>query len=343
MQVASRDDGIDMTTDPSKKRKLVPVQDDGEATDIDAAAAGSRKKQRWKSDEFKLTFTNPQSLKTLVDIVSNILTECHFQVRPGADDGDFVGIVVDSIDNKMVCMITARLTCQVEGSEGVFCVRMSTLNMLLRSVQPHMCMDISRESGNPEIRMCAYETTNDAFRSEFTINTLAREANNATLDDIVYEYTVEIDLVAFRQIVKMARDLKADDIRFVVEEPRKQQSRRHTYLKVIVKADDATTLSCYHTVTEWEGDDLERGAQAPATNVTIRTAEAETDASPVDASEMEVRYSEKFSVEYLSLFLKSMERHHLTIRLSSGKPLILHYPLGNEESHIRFVLAPKVE
>ena len=306
--------------------------------DADAAKSSNLKRSR-SSDHFKLTFTNPQSLKTLVDIVSNILAECHFQVCTG-NDGPFVGILIESIDNKQVCMITARLACQAEGAEDVFCVKMSTLNTLLRSVQPHCCVDVSRADGSPDVSICAYETSPSECRSRFSLRTLAKEPDSVHLDDIDYEYTVEIDLVALRQYVKMAKDIKAEVMEFVVEEPRAQHTEaRHTYLKVSAGADDVQMLHCFHSVTEAAPDE-----GAPP-NVTIRTDACRGGATPdVGASEnLRVCYRERFSVDYLGYFMKSMERHHLTMRLSSGKPLILQYPLGNEESYIRFVLAPRSE
>lgn len=287
---------------------------------------------------FRLTFTNPQGLKQLTEIVGNILTECHFQVHTGKNGG-FEGIVVESIDSKMVCMITARLACRAEGKDGVFCVKMSTLNTLLRSVQPHYCLDVTRVEGSPEVDIHAYETSSTACRSRFSMRTLAKEMHDVKLDDIDYEYTVEIDLTTLRQIVKMARDLKASVMRFTVEEPVKEQDARHTYLKVSADGDDADMLHCFHSVTEWEEQDS--GNDGGSGNVVIRTADdAEAGTS---GGELAMKYSERFSTDYLSYFLKSMERHPLTMRLSSNKPLILHYPLGSNESSICFVLAPKAD
>lgn len=303
-----------------------------------ATSSNPNPKRPRRSDHFKLTFTNPQSLKTLVDIVSNILSECHFQVCTGTD-GPFVGILIESIDNKQVCMITARLACQAEGAEDVFCVKMSTLNTLLRSVQSHCCVDVARADGSPDVSICSYETSPSECRSRFSLRTLAKEPDRVHLDDIDYEYTVEIDLVALRQYVKMAKDIKADVMEFVVEEPRAQHTdARHTYLKLSAGSDDVQMLQCFHSVTEAAPDE-----GAPP-NVTIRTDACRGGATPgIGGENLRVCYRERFSVDYLGYFMKSMERHHLTMRLSSGKPLILQYPLGNEESYIRFVLAPRSE
>ena len=49
----------------------------------------------------------------------------------------------------------------------------------------------------------------------------------------------------------------------------------------------------------------------------------------------------QFSASYLNLFLKSMERQIITMKLSQDRPLLVHYPLGADKSYICFVLAPK--
>jgi len=50
---------------------------------------------------------------------------------------------------------------------------------------------------------------------------------------------------------------------------------------------------------------------------------------------------ERFSTKYLKMFLKSMDRNTIALRMSPAKPLVIQYPLDNEESYCNFILVPK--
>ena len=96
------------------------------------------------SDEkFTLTFESTNPLRTLVDVVHNILTRIEFQV---IKDDLFEGIQLESIDTKQICLIVAKLACKVTGPAGArFCVDAGTFNTCLKSVSPHYSVDVSNE------------------------------------------------------------------------------------------------------------------------------------------------------------------------------------------------------
>jgi hypothetical protein len=55
-------------------------------------------------------------------------------------------------------------------------------------------------------------------------------------------------------------------------------------------------------------------------------------------------YDERFSTRHLHLFLKSMDRPSITMRMSKGRPLVIKYPLSGGEDNIsccNFILAPR--
>jgi hypothetical protein len=62
-----------------------------------------------------------------------------------------------------------------------------------------------------------------------------------------------------------------------------------------------------------------------------------------DDDALTVIYEDRFSVDSLFLFIRSMERHVLTLRLGQGQPLLLDFPMGcGRADYIRFILAPKI-
>jgi hypothetical protein len=66
------------------------------------------------------------------------------------------------------------------------------------------------------------------------------------------------------------------------------------------------------------------------------------DTPPTD--EMKCLFIGRFKVDFLHLFVKSMERHTINIRLSNAKPLLIEYPLGSGPStFVRFILAQNYE
>ena len=62
----------------------------------------------------------------------------------------------------------------------------------------------------------------------------------------------------------------------------------------------------------------------------------------IESSKRVASYDSSFSTEYLQRFLKSLDRHNAIIGLKQNMPLIMEYPLGVEESSLRFILAEMI-
>ncbi len=63
-----------------------------------------------------------------------------------------------------------------------------------------------------------------------------------------------------------------------------------------------------------------------------------------DSQQKKVLYDEEYSTEYLKNFTKSMERSSVTLSFNNDDPkvLVVEYSLGQEDSSIIFLLAPKI-
>lgn len=119
---------------------------------------------------------------------------------------------------------------------------------------------------------------------------------------------------------------------FMVKEPADHKTGVLRTTFTISSRGDATQAHNFHSATVAEGSASETYVIRAATD---STAPDSTDDDAVTV------YSDAFSAQYLNLFLKSMERQIITMKLSQDKPLIVHYPLGADRSYICFVLAPK--
>jgi len=298
-------------------------------------AASSSKKQKGQT-EWRVSFEQSTvGLRTLFDVVGNVLTSVNIRLYKKRDEHH---LCIDSIDPQHVCMIQARLSCD-EGEnideEGVqFCVQSKTLNHCLGSIPQHYSVEISKREGSEDVYVVGYESMSNSHKMIFKLHTLLDESETMSLNVLDYRHTVEIDLSTLRQIVKMSSTLKSDLIEIVVEEPEEGEMGGvvHSVLKIRSEGDAAQEHQFVSCLVDSSKEER-----------VIRAA-MDTSMPPLDQSiRMKTLYKDSFSTHYLGLFLKSMERQVIVMKISEEKPLILNYPLGAEESFICFVLAPRQE
>ena len=290
------------------------------------------KKQKTSTD-WVITFDQTQSLRSLVDVVCNILTRINIRMRYDSEK-EIYQLCIDSIDPRHVCMIQARLVVEKSSNtnENIeFCIDSALFNNCLKSIPPHYSLDIKKSNTNADIVICAYESLSNSHSLEFRLNTLVDEEQVTQLTDMTYRYTVEIDLCTLRQIVKMSQTLKSDSIELSIEEPCESEKSTNHMLFAIRANGEAQLKHSFHSATIKE----------TSSNECVIRAVTDSASSETTNCDMTLKYSASFSSQYVNLFLKSMERQVITMKLSEDKPLILFYPLGGENSHICFVLAPK--
>ena len=283
-------------------------------------------------EEWRITFDQTQGLRTLVDVVGNILTRVNFRIMYDVSKKTHF-LCIDSIDPQHVCMIQARLVCERDdgGQEDItFCLESGVLNTCLKSVPSHYSLDLRKYSNSANIQLKAYETVSNSHTQTFELSTLVDDSETMQLTDMTYTFTIEIDLSTLRQIVKMSMSLRATQIDMIVNQPADPTDGRTTF--TIASTGDATQSHNFNSATIKEND----------SNSCVIRAATDTMAPEGEIVDMLQKYKDTFSAQYLNFFLKSMERQIITMKLSQDKPLILHYPLGAQMSYICFVLAPQV-
>ena len=300
-----------------------------------------------KEMDFVITIPYPQPFKNKVDIMSKVIQDCDFSV---VATPNFCGLCVDSVDERNCCMIISRFACDTK-VRGIhhFCVKLSVFNTLLKMVAPKRCVEIFRKVGESDVKMVVYDPNDQSSYQEYTIPTLDREPEEDTIGKFNSDYTIEIELNEFRGLVKMAKDLKAEDLTFQILEPRDKGAVRTSYFILSIDG-DAKCRTVYSSVTEWNSgvtaennDENDQAVENQAKSVVIKTADrcVSGHARLPGMHTLKVCLEERFSILYLTNFLASMKRNMLTIRLSStGDPMVLFHPLGSE-SFVSFVLAPK--
>lgn len=313
--------------------------DDGACDAVSAAsAAPSKRRKRDEALEWKVTFDQTQGLRTLVEVVTNILTRVTFRLIHDAKRNMHF-LCIDSIDPQHVCMIQARLICEKTEKiteDVTFCVESSILNLILKSIPSHYSIDLEKHTSSADVHINAYETLSNSHHTNFVLPTLVDESETMKLSDMDYKYVIEIDLGMLRQIVKMSMQLRANQLDFTVRTPRGHGTsgvQRTTF--TIGSRGDAMQAHNFHSAT------VKEYTPTKGETYVIRAATDSTAPDDSTTEEHDVVYSDTFSAQYLNFFLKSMERQIITMKLAKDQPLIVHYPLGAEKSYICFVLAPK--
>jgi hypothetical protein len=287
-----------------------------------------------------LTFHQTSALRTLIDVVATIIGRVNIRVVNAAT---FSGISVESIDSKRVCLVAAKLACDVsslpvskdcdedENSE-CFCVDTTTLSTCIKSITSNYSLELARRKGSDEVELRAFEILCNCYSSTFRLPTLAHDHDKVKLQDMDIDYVVEFDMQTLRSIVRNCINLKGENIRIMMEEDRENTSPVKKTRLTLRSEGNAEQTHVFHNVTSNETDDDGKA-------VSIRTMET-VDGS--DFRNMKVWYDETFSSAYLNMFLKNMEKNSITMRLADKKPLVLSYALcSDKSSNICFVLAAK--
>lgn len=278
---------------------------------------------------FLVSFDQASPLRTLIDVISNVLVRVEIYI---VNTESFQGIQIESIDAKQVCLINAKLVCTVHHmvGEARFCVDTQTFITCLKAVPPHFSLRICGSTQTSDITLHSYESISNNYCTTFDVPTLVSDSEPVKLSPMDYTFTVELDVLTMRTIVKNTLALHGNDIRFTVEEQVGDLPFKYNIFTISTDG-NAKQKHQFHSVTQ---------SRSNATCI-IRTDETAVDLPP--RGELTTRYEDCFSANYLNNFLKAMERQTIDLFLSPGKPLIFQYKLGPEQSRVCFVLAAKAE
>lgn len=275
--------------------------------------------------DFKLTFPQPQTLRSLVEIVKDILPDLSVEVQKLPT---FEGINVENIDDKKSCVVQARLHCEVtmNAETSQFTVAVDTLAICLRTVASHYVLDFIKYTDSDDVELVSRDAISNNIVNVCRMNTLAKMFTKTTMSTQEYDYTLQLDLSEFRSIVKVSKDLSATTLKF----------------SIFSDTDASRNVKSITFKLKSKGKaEHQHFFRASVTDDGVYT----NDESITDASRSpgDLVYEEDFSVTYLNTFLKAMERQVVTLRMSQEKPLVVLYPLGAESSYICFVLASKMD
>lgn len=284
---------------------------------------------------FKVTFECATAIRTLADVVSNMLETVDIQV---IRRDDFHGIMLEVIDAKQISLVIARLHAYVEMNveHTSFCVNARTFNLCVRSAQPHFSVCLESVRGTSSVRLTTFESLSNTSMTRFLIPTLVCEQEPARLRDTDYKYHIDMDTATLKSIVRMCLALQGETLTLTVKQravsaatkaARTVANSTHTIL-VLSSNGNCDQEHTFYSMTNARDDDSLVG-----TCVSIER--------PPHDDELEVMYEERFGAKHIADFLKSIEKNTLTLRLSREQPLIINHKFGSESSYVCLVVAPQ--
>lgn len=284
---------------------------------------------------FKLTFECATAIRTLCDVMSNMLdtVEMHVWNTP-----EFSGLKIEAMTGNQISLVVGQLRAEVEMNcaHTAFCVNTKTLNTCVRSAPPHYALNIESDTGSSSVRLKAFETLSNTSIMRFTLPTLVCDAEPVRFKDIEYTTFIDCDTSELKSIVSMSLKLQGDTLNFKVQRPnestdsakRQRKERRHLVL-TISSTGCCTQEHTFYSYLEDRGDNCVAGKCDAMANLP-------------DTADLDTTFDEVYGARQLSDFLRSIDRQTVTLRLKQEKPLILHHKFGKEDSFVCLIVAPQV-
>jgi len=305
--------------------------------------------------EWKVSFNQPQSFKTSLSIISSLVKTIGF-VLYKSRTSEKSYIQFNNIDDHQTCIIAFKLVCDIEDSDNINYTEAEALlnpkayNMYTFSIDgPELSQAIRKMNNKAALviykKKNTYENTIvvDSYdpisleHKTIEIVEIDNEDDPVKLDEIEYDYTLEMGLKSIKDVVDDASKAKAQEIWFEIDELKPsvaaEHEERHTFFRIRYSAGTIKNISTtFHSTTAEDTDDV----------IKIKSSESlsmlGTRFRPKD---MDRKYRDSFAVGNLSLFLKGMEKNTVTLKLSASM-MMIEYSLGLD-SYICLMCIPKAK
>jgi hypothetical protein len=339
--------------------------------------------------------TQPKSFSTLLDVLSDLLSDGVFQIiskdRPDINGtsstlsidtckNDFSGIYAEFIDKSNSCVIIMKYAAEVVLNEELkvqqedmqFCVHIPTMLNHLKSVNSSFCLQMYRRRNDDKIHFKAFGQSLGyrQFR-HIRMDTWDKVADKFSISDIKYDYVVVFELAEMRRILRLAKSINSKNLRIVIMEPKENPDNRvkrsffliqvlgeHSYDEEVFCstteiAEETTGMQEGQVDNQGEGQegcqeikdgDQEEQKKEGLKRLVIKNSEMlemQDADNPMNyhLKDLNQKYAGIFTVEYLNMFIKSLDRHTINLHLANDKPMIVTCSLGDETSFLAFVLA----
>ena len=297
---------------------------------------------------FCVLLPESSTFRALVNIAASVLSKALVKIVFSSKSG-FQGIMIKGQGKNNISMLVGQLDCTVrkgpaaKGKYHTVILPLKEFNATLKSKPIKEFVEIEQKQGTERIVMRTYNPSRPYDCSTDSFATLAEMDDLPSLQDLKTDYYVELEYQAFNNIIKTCQVSSCNTFRLKLEEPIQSVSNQtHHFLTVQSREQMVSHDRTFHSTTCDRNND---------TQVIMMESEADTannvmpDATYNRIHLMKRRelYSDLFNTSAVHEFLKPMDKHRIMLFLGSDMPLIIHYPLGNEKSFVRFVVAPSQE
>jgi len=266
-------------------------------------------------NDFIILMPSSTALKTAVEIMSHTLIDVTFKIDKAENDTVFLR--VDAMDSGSICACKVRLKCTGNCSdENDFCVKLKPLLEILRPLPGNEGIQLFRKKGKSDVELKTLGCESHHYKLRTLQDSYYREA----LESCETTYSVDFDLAKLKSHLRVITNLKADTLKIQI-------------FKLLATNSLIFKLSCdgLDASAEWNFFSSSNGGALGFWKQD-------------DSQQKKVLYDEEYSTEYLKNFTKSMERSSVTLSFNNDDPkvLVVEYSLGQEDSSIIFLLAPKI-
>ena len=279
--------------------------------------------------QFKITFECASTIRTLCDVMSNMLDTVDIQVIK-----DDFGIMIEAIDAAQVSLVQAQLRADVVmDSTDQHCSASTARPQHLHPQRAAPLLDLHGVAARQLVdSLTAFEQLSKTSITKFTVPTLVCDQEPVRLKDQEYKYHVDIETATLKSIVRMCLVLRGETLTFTVKQRRSgdgKRARTSTKDTVLTISSNGEVMMehTYYTSAEACEDDSMVGS--------LREIEALG-----EDDDMEVMCENQYGAKQMQDFLKSIDKHSVTLRLGQDQPLIVNHKFGNE-SYVCLVVAPK--
>ena len=278
-----------------------------------------------KDADFNILMPNANALKTAVDIMSHTLLDVTFRLEQ--IEVENLSLRVDAMDPASICACKAKIKCAGSINTNAvrdpeFCIKLKPFLEILKALPGTEGIQIFRKKDEDDIHIRSLGVESHRYQ----IHTLCDSFTPVQLNTCETAFSIDFDLAKLKGHLGVATNLKAADVFIEI-------------LQITSKnkdLDDALvlTISC-------EGESAKAEWSFFQHKDDQQVSFLMQDMDNVDKT---LKYKEKFSVDYLRNFTKSMVRSNVTLSFTTTDPrcLIVEYSLGQENSSIIFLLASKV-
>ena len=279
---------------------------------------GRKRKQRPVAD-FTAVVDTASTLNRILLCMANVIDDV--PIRFNADKS----ISITRMDANKMCMVIARIKLASLTGDLPRSPLLCDLGLLYyhtKRVKDTHTLELSGAEGNPDLRLSVRR--GDHF---FVANLRTKEEEPAPkmrLPKLKYDYAIPFPANTLREIVLGASKSGCKYVRFRVLETKRPEDGR--YLVVTIYGQQSDVEHRFHSSIA-QGDGVMQRSAKSAREPTVE--------------ELLVRVNCVFSSSYLAVIMKNLSNTKVYLKLADGKPLQIKFRLGDDASHLTFVLAPQ--